>query len=443
MEMSRVLGMSLLCIAACSGREVDGDADSGCESDSDCKGDRICVESRCEDPETSGTGGSGSARGGTGGTGTVSGGTSSFAGSGGSSDGEGGGSVTAGTGGESGSGGATGAEVMATAVAVDASAIVADPIRGKLYAVVTGSAASYANELVVIDAETAEVEASVLVGSDPDSLAISDDATKLWVGLHGALSLREVDLTVSPPEPGAQYVLPSGEPAIDAVHAGPMVVLPGEPDSVAVSLHYDGLSPSFAGLVIIDSGNPRPNGTPGHTGASRLAAGPPGYLFGFNDLSTGFQFFSIAIDEMGATQTEFRGLIDGFSTDIVYGADHVLATNGQVLDVSSPDTPVRAGTFPFSGLIVAEAASSGPVMLSSAIAGSSSSSSSASNLLVLRRLNLETFLQDREVPIAGRFANVRNFVEVRPGLFAFVEFADSFSSESGRVYVVSAPEIVE
>jgi hypothetical protein len=334
---------------------------------------------------------------------------------------------------------------MPIPIAVDASALVADPLRGRLYAVVKGSAANYANELVVIDPERAAVETSVLVGSDPDSLAISDDASKLWVGLHGALSLREVDLTTWPPEPRGQYVLPPGDFDRDGVHAGPMVVLPGEPDTVAVSLHFDGLSPSFAGLVVIDAGNPRPNRTRGHTGASRLAAGPPGYLFGYNDLHTGYEFYSVAVDAMGATQTEHRGLVDGFYTDIEYGDGHVIATNGQVVDVSSPQMPVRAGKFPFSGLIVA--ASSGPVMLSSTSTGNASISDAGKNLVVLRRLNLETFLQDREVPIAGRFGSVHDFVEPRPGLFGFRAVPErGFSDEPSTpsvVYVVSAPEIVE
>jgi hypothetical protein len=318
--------------------------------------------------------------------------------------------------------------------------MIADPARGRLYAVVTGSAAEYANELVVIDAAKSAVVASLIVGSDPDALALSDDGSRLWVGLHGALSLREVDLTQWPPVAGAQYALPPGQFAGDAVHAGVMVVLPDEPQSVAISLHYDGLSPSFAGVAIVDSGNPRPNKTPGHTGASLLVGGPPGYLFGFNDQHTGFEFFTLVVDATGVKQTEHGGLIGGFSTQIFSVGNYVISSGGEVVDVSKPDTPIRAGKFTQQGLVLPHVDPTKAIMLST-LPGSNSTSS-GSNRLVLRKLNLQTFREDSEIALNGSYGRVHDFVEPLPNTFAFIDstsstpFADT--RKPSRIQLVSA-----
>ncbi|HET9929437.1 MAG TPA: hypothetical protein VFQ35_02065 [Polyangiaceae bacterium] len=440
------LAFGVVLAAACGGRAVDGDVPLGCNTDLECKGDRICVAGRCEDAALGASGG----RTGAGGSaGFPMFGGASFGGSpfgmGGASFGSGGSRVSAQGGATSGTGGAS-IGATPTRLDIDASALIADPLRARLYATVRGNAASHGNEVVVIDARLDTVLTSLFVGSDPDSLALSDDGTRLWVGLHGALSIREVDLTQFPPVAGAQYVVPPGDFAFDAVHAGPMVVLPGEPESVAISLHYDGLSPSFAGLAVIDSGNPREKQTPSHTGASRLTGGPPGFLFGFNDQHTGFEFFSIAVDASGVTQSETRGLVDGFSSDIRYDGGYVVATSGQVVDVTKPSAPVRAGKFPFTGQVVPHGANSRVLMLSSVSAGTSSSSGSGNNMLVLRNLNLSTFREDGETPINGRFNSVQDFVEAAPGVFAFIDAnTASFGStpSPSNVYVFSVPEFAE
>ena len=66
---------------------------------------------------------------------------------------------------------------------------------GFLYASVAGSDASYGNRIVRIDPQSAQVIASLPVGSEPGKLAISDDGTVLYVALGGAAAVRQVDLT--------------------------------------------------------------------------------------------------------------------------------------------------------------------------------------------------------------------------------------------------------
>lgn len=261
----------------------------------------------------------------------------------GGSGGSGMGSSGAGTGG----GGGPLAGPTPTEIAVRASHVIADPVRGVFYATVGGDAPEHANSLVTI-AASGGVLSSVFVGSQPWTMALSDDASTLWVSLRGSYEIRRVDLTPNTPVAQEKFKLPPGDFG-DLAYAGPMVVLPGTAESVALSLHYEGLSPSYAGSVVLDSGIPRPDMTPGHTGASRLTGGPDGWVFGFNNLHTGFGFYSLEVSPSGLSSSEYGDLVNGFYTDIVYAGGRVYATSGEVVDVSNPASPVKAGEFAFGG----------------------------------------------------------------------------------------------
>lgn len=334
-----------------------------------------------------------------------------------------------------------------TCLDLEASALCADPSRGLLYAVAMGGAAKHANELVVIDPEDGSVQASVFVGSDPDSLALSDDGSTLWVGLHGALALRQVDMTKSPPEPGAQYAAPWSENNVFyAVHAGAMVTIPGARESVAIALQYDGLSPSGAGVALLDSGIPRGKRVERGPSLSVLTGGPPGHLLGFDDQ---YQVVVMTVDESGLSDTRYPALLKGPNFELTYADGFLFGTHGQVLDVSSPEEPKLAGTFAANGLVVPHVASSHAVVLSSTYEpedeGVNENGAAAS--IVIHRFDLSTFAEESAVPLDGRFLYARHFVEPAPGLFAFIDFHipgyGTWEPVRSAVVLVSVPEFAE
>lgn len=395
--------VALLSLVAACGRNAPGLVSTGCQDDFDCKGSRVCVLQRCEEPRPTGIGGHDP---GPSGAGVHSG------------------------------GGAATESVLVRSVDVDASAILADRARRRVYAVVLGRAAAYANELVVLDANAGTIEASLLIGSDPKLLAISDDGSRLWVALHGSQSIREVDLTAWPPRPGPQYLFSKG--ALGETYSpARMVVLPGEPASVAISANY--LFGGVAETLVLDAGTPRPNRLGSVPGASKLIAGPPGYLFGFNDESSGFEFLSIAVDAQGLTQRIHGGLIDGRDIELAYDEGMLVASSGQVLDVGDPDAVTRAGTFQFTGLVVPHVAESRAVMLSYA---QGRRTIGGSDELVVRELNLDTFGQEYERSVPGKYQLFHDLVEIGPGQFAFIESSEALGSRPrtpSRVHFLTAP----
>jgi DNA-binding beta-propeller fold protein YncE len=214
-------------------------------------------------------------------------------------------------------------------VPIQSEDIVYSEVTGRLYVSVVAAETSHGNSLARIDPMTGTIEASVFVGSDPVRLGIADDGRSLYVGLDGASAVRLVDLPSF--SPGLQWSLPAGE------SAGDIEVAPGKPDVVVVSRHRYGFSPSLEGVTVYDAGTPRQVSAPGHTGGSRLAfLESPDTIFGYNNLSTGYNFFTIGIDAAGARHLDnTRGLIEGFYTDIEGAAGRIYGTDGSIIDAEA------------------------------------------------------------------------------------------------------------
>jgi hypothetical protein len=294
-----------------------------------------------------------------------------------------------------------------------------------VYATIPGDAEVHANHLIALDVN-GEVVSSVHIGSEPGSMAISDDHSALWVSLRGSFSIRRVDLTGDEPSPGVQHRLPLGESG-ELGTAGPMVVLPGKPDSVAVSIHLLDRSPTFDGVVLFDAGVARPKRTPGHTGAACLTGGPEGYLFGFDNGIDSFPFYSIRIGPEGLSQRGRGDMVSGFGEDIVYYNNRVFATSGAVVDVSVPGSPRREGVFAFQGSVIPQQDGT-VVMLSSPFSDQGAT---------LRLLDVDTFTQLESVPVGLQDIEVvLSFVQFEPGTYAVVAGGYSWK---GDVYVMSKP----
>jgi hypothetical protein len=132
-----------------------------------------------------------------------------------------------------------------------------------------------------------------------------------------------------------------------------MEVLPGNPQAIAVSRKYLGVSPRHAGVAIYDDGVQRPNATPGHTGSNVIKFSSIGStLYGYNNETTEFGFRRMSVDESGVTVVDATSnLISGFGVDIRFDDGLIYATSGRVID---PEALTIVGTFsvpPFGALV--------------------------------------------------------------------------------------------
>jgi hypothetical protein len=118
-----------------------------------------------------------------------------------------------------------------------------------LYASVPSSSGSNGNSITAIDPLTTTVGNSVLVGSEPSTLALSDDGKSIYTLLSGAFSIRRFDVTTE--IPGIQFSigLDSSSGRYNAVD---LAVAPGNPNLLAVarSSQFGGQ----AGVAAFDNG---------------------------------------------------------------------------------------------------------------------------------------------------------------------------------------------
>lgn len=350
-----------------------------------------------------------------------------------------GGGEGGGTGGESaaggamssagGSGGEGGVAQDVIAVGVPAEHVVPDPLRRLFYATVAGTSPEHGNSLVVVD-ESGAIVSSVYVGSQPSTLALSDDASTLWIGLVGTASVRRVDVTVTPPVPGPEHALPSG--LGNGAYPGPMVVLPGTTGSVALSV----LRPNyyFSATMVLDDGVPRPMKIESSYGPSRLVGGPEGWLFGLNDQHTGLEFYSLEVHEQGLTAHVFEGLIGDFA-DIASAPGWVFSTNGEVIDVGNPLAPKKTGSIAFAGdaIFPLDQGAELSMLEKTAMVGDVPEED-----YILRRFHVPTYAPLAELPLRGAEGDrARDLVSIDESIFAFVSLKSW--DDPFELYVVPHP----
>ena len=131
-------------------------------------------------------------------------------------------------------GGGTTAPIVYTAyIPIVNNSMVYNPVNQLFYLSIPSSAgAPYANSVVSLDPVTGAFGTPILVGSEPNKMALTSDGRYLWVGLDGANAVRKVDLVAN--AAGLQFALPitTNGALLTAVA---MVAVPGQTDSVIVS----------------------------------------------------------------------------------------------------------------------------------------------------------------------------------------------------------------
>ena len=215
--------------------------------------------------------------------------------------------------------------------------VVYDPVDGKLYVSVPSSAGSSGNSVRQIDPSTFVVGDPVLVGSEPNKLALSKDGSSLYVGLDGAFAVRRFDTTSQ--TPGQQFSTRFN--STSRFKISDMVVSPDDPNIVAIARNYVGISPPEAGVAIFTGGAQLPNTGPDHSeGCDFLAFSAVGStLYGTNQFGEGLQIMSINGSGVSAVNT-FNLPVGG---SIKFGGTKLFTSIGQEIDTS---TNTLLGTFP-------------------------------------------------------------------------------------------------
>lgn len=196
---------------------------------------------------------------------------------------------------------------------------------GLLYASIGSGGGTLGNTVAAIDPMSGSVVNSVFVGSEPGSVAVSDDGRYLWVALDGSGMVRGVDLATF--LAGPPFSVVNG-------FAEEIAVAPGTQRTVAVSHRSADSSPRYAGVRIYDDGIPRPDGDPEHTRANSIDFNDAGdAIYGYDNETSNFWIYTLSVDPRGVQRAKATaGVIGSFYTRIVHANGRIYSNAGEVID---------------------------------------------------------------------------------------------------------------
>jgi len=220
-----------------------------------------------------------------------------------------------------------------------ANRLVFDSLRNNLYATVPGSVPKIGNTLLIVNPQTLIRGDSLFVGSEPWRVELSASRSTAFTMLAGSNQITQVDLA------GWSLVRTFGVGATGLDDLTDIAIQPGTESVVAVS---DGNS-----VAIFEDGIARPVISPAD-GALLEFSDDPARLYGFNNLSTAYSYYRLAVDQNGVTTIDqLRGMVRDFFDEMVYAGSKLYLSLGTVID---PEPRQILGSFPVSGPMIPDVA---------------------------------------------------------------------------------------
>lgn len=200
--------------------------------------------------------------------------------------------------------------------------------------VTTPSGLSTGNSICFVDPYFGNVEKCVFVGSDPNTVAVSDDSKYLYIALWGSPQIVRFDLekdTIDLNIPLGQNTF--SEPLI----AEDIKVMPGQPQVIAVTLRT--LSGTRnEGAVIYNGNKKRTKVISSNIGVNVVYFDADSTrLYGFYDRSptTGIRVFSVDSSGLLLTNTYNNASSNYYTESIEYAQGNLFFNSGKVMDAKS------------------------------------------------------------------------------------------------------------
>ena len=248
-------------------------------------------------------------------------------------------------------GGTSSAQPFTVYLPITANDIVFNTTDGLLYASVPATgAATPGNSVVGIDPTTGNITRQIPVGSNPNKLALSSDGTQLFVGLDGAASVAQVNLTQG--KVVNQFYLGGGEGVYNPPSTAQfLAAVPGSPNSVAVAT-VSGIGNTQSGVTVYDSGVAR---------ADAWSSGEGPMSFG-SSASTLYVLSGSTVEELtvgsaGITAATALSTLTQQANWLQYDNGNLYLSSGQVLNASNgtlQGTFYSSASTPASGPIVSD-----------------------------------------------------------------------------------------
>jgi hypothetical protein len=223
--------------------------------------------------------------------------------------------------------------------------IIYDPATGSIYASVPSSAGSIGNSILPINPSAGTLGSSVFVGSEPGRLALSGNGQYIYVSLDGAAAVRRFDVATQ--TPGPQFSL-GLDPTYGTLYPDDIAVMPGSPETIAISLKVPLWSPQQAGIAVYDNGVKRPAVMGRFNGGNSIEfSASPSTLYAYENEGFGNPSFrKVAVGAGGLTNVSSTSNLIPASREIKFDNGLIYAGSGEVIN---PETATAAGNFGAKG----------------------------------------------------------------------------------------------
>jgi hypothetical protein len=327
-------------------------------------------------------------------------------------------------------GGTSAAILYTTYISMPNNDIAYNAADGLLYVSVPATAVGGGgNSVVGIDPNTGSTLRTILVGTNPNKLALSTDGTQLFVGIDGAGAVAQVDLTKG--KVVNQFSLGGGPGMYNAPYtASYLAAVPGLPNSVAVAT-AGGIS-SGSGVTIFDSGVAR-------TGSSaKVGNGPLSFGSSASTLYLNSGYLdALTLSSSGiANVTQLASASYSNSNLLQYDNGALYLSNGQVFNASNG---ALNGTFYSASTVAAN----GPVVSDSTLGMAFVAGSSYSNSATIYAFDEKSFNLVGSIPLnglgtAGYPTNFRKIVRWGQNGLAIAAIPSAFTTNN-QIYIVQSP----
>jgi DNA-binding beta-propeller fold protein YncE len=217
--------------------------------------------------------------------------------------------------------------------------LVYDKVTDKIYASILSTNGSNGNSIGIINPHTGELEGTVIMGSEPTKLALSDDGKYIYTAFAGSSSVRRFH--VEERQAGLQFPL-----GYDFIHgpfyAEDIEVMPGQNSTIAVSLQSN--EGSHIGVAIFDHEIMRPLMNYYST-CNVIEFKDSANLIGFNFSTTAYDLTYLKVVPEGVSVNSVTAnVLTYHAWDFDYHDNRIYGTDGTVAFVAG--FPFAIGKYP-------------------------------------------------------------------------------------------------
>jgi DNA-binding beta-propeller fold protein YncE len=222
--------------------------------------------------------------------------------------------------------------------------MVYDKFNDRIYATVPSTEHRIGNTVTVIDPDTATIQSSVPVGSEPGPLSLSHDGQLLYVGLHDVAAISVVDVPSMTVD--LQFSVGDGPVSRSTLVANDIEVSPDDPSVIAVSTLWQDNETAHEGVAVFDRGERRPVMSDYFSAVDEIEFSNSGdVVYGYISATRGSideGLRTLAVDKNGVTESDVtHGLLMN-ALDIEFGRGLIFSTSGEVID---PEAKALLGNF--------------------------------------------------------------------------------------------------